>query len=68
MKRRERKTESVYLRMPQSLRRVVEAEAERQGRGLADTLRIIFTLTADLFKNWKIWCEQRNNPVGTERA
>jgi hypothetical protein len=41
MKRRERKTESVYLRMPQSLRRVVEAEAERQGRGLADTLRII---------------------------
>jgi putative DNA primase/helicase len=27
-----------------------------------------FTLTADLVKNWKIWCEQRNNPVGTERA
>jgi putative DNA primase/helicase len=27
-----------------------------------------FTLTADLFKNWKVWCEQRNNFIGTERA
>jgi putative DNA primase/helicase len=27
-----------------------------------------FTVTTDLFKSWKIWCEQRNNPVGTERA
>jgi putative DNA primase/helicase len=27
-----------------------------------------FTTTADLFKAWKTWCEQRNHHVGTERG
>ena len=27
-----------------------------------------FTLTTELFKNWKAWCEQRNHFIGTETA
>jgi putative DNA primase/helicase len=27
-----------------------------------------FTLTTELFKNWKIWCEQGNHFVGNELA
>ena len=27
-----------------------------------------FTLTAELFKNWKSWCDRGNHHVGTEQA
>jgi putative DNA primase/helicase len=62
------------LRVPEIVRNASDEYFEEQDvMGLwleASTDRVprAFTTTTVLFKNWKVWCEDRNHYVGTERA
>jgi phage/plasmid-associated DNA primase len=62
------------LMVPDSIRKATEdylAEQDTLGEWITDYVKAdpnAFTLTRDLFKSWKDWCEDRNLAAGTATA
>ena len=60
--------------VPDSIRKATEdylAEQDTLGEWITDYVKTdpsAFTLTRDLFKSWKDWCEDRNLAAGTATA
>jgi len=64
----------VGLKVPDNIRKATEdylAEQDTLGEWITDYVKTdpnAFTLTRDLFKSWKDWCEDRNLAAGTSTA
>jgi putative DNA primase/helicase len=64
----------IGLKVPDSVRRATEdylAEQDTLGEWITDHVKTdpnAFTLTRDLFKSWKDWCEDRNLAAGAATA